>query len=160
MIFNAHRLSAEELAAVLADPEKVGALFQGDPDDLDLDLDLDKAWHGLHYLLTGDTYEIRGDAGPAVLGGEPIGPDLGMGPARLLMPDAVRAVAAGLDAVDEATLLARFDPAAMSEAEIYPHIWDDGGDEFDGYLLPNFTALRDFYRAAAEHGDGVLLAVT
>nr|WP_030503290.1 YfbM family protein [Micromonospora purpureochromogenes] len=156
MIFNARRLSAEELAAVLADPEKVGALFQGGPDELDLD----KAWHGLHYLLTGDTYEIRGDAGPAVLGGDPIGPDLGMGPARLLMPDAVRSVAAGLDAVDEATLRARFDPAAMSEAEIYPHIWDDGGAEFDGYLLPNFTALRAFYRAAAARNDAALLAIT
>ena len=48
----------------------------------------------------------------------------------------------------------------MSEAEIYPHIWEDGDDEFDVYLLTNFTALRDFYRAAAEHGDGVLLAIT
>ena len=51
MIFNARRLSAEELAAVLADPEKVGTLFQGGPDELDLD----KAWHGLHYLLNGTT---------------------------------------------------------------------------------------------------------
>ncbi|MEU4792832.1 YfbM family protein [Micromonospora tulbaghiae] len=156
MIFNARRLSAEELAAVLADPEKVGTLFQGGPDELDLD----KAWHGLHYLLNGTTYEVRGDAGPAIIGGDPIGPDLGMGPARLLMPDAVRAVAAGLDAIDETTLRARFDPAAMSEAEIYPHIWDDGDDEFDSYLLPNFTALRDFYRDAAASGDAVLLAVT
>ncbi|MBO4141047.1 YfbM family protein [Micromonospora tulbaghiae] len=156
MIFNARRLSAEDLAAVLTDPEKVGTLFQGGPDELDLD----KAWHGLHYLLNGTTYEVRGDAGPAIIGGDPIGPDLGMGPARLLMPDAVRAVAAGLDAVDETTLRARFDAAAMSEAEIYPHIWDDGDDEFDNYLLPNFTVLRDFYRAAAEHGDGVLLAIT
>lgn len=156
MIFYARRLSAEELAAVLADPEKVGTLFPGGPDELDLD----KAWHGLHYLLTGTTYEVRGDAGPAIIGGDPIGPDLGMGPARLLMPDAVRAVAAGLDAIDEATLRARFDPAAMSEAEIYPHIWDDGDDEFDGYLLPNFTRLRDFYRDAAASGDAVLLAVT
>ena len=69
-------------------------------------------------------------------------------------------MAAGLDAVDDATLRARFDPAAMSEAEIYPHIWDDGEDEFDNYLLPHFTALRDFYRDAAASGDAVLLAVT
>ncbi|ADU09533.1 YfbM family protein [Micromonospora aurantiaca] len=156
MVFTARRLSGAELATVLADPDTVGTLFQGGPDELDLD----KAWHGLHYLLTGTTYEIRGDAGPAIVGGEPIGPDLGMGPARLLMPDAVRTVAAGLDAVDDATLRARFDPEAMSEAEIYPHIWDDGDDEFDGYLLPYFTALRDFYRDAAASGDAVLLAVT
>ncbi|MEU5914881.1 YfbM family protein [Micromonospora sp. NPDC047527] len=156
MIFNARRLSAEELAAVLADPEKVGTLFQGGPDELDLD----KAWHGLHYLLTGDTYEIRGDVGPAILGGDPIGPDLGMGPARLLTPDVVRAVAAGLGTLDEATLRDRYDPAALSDAEIYPHIWDDGDDEFDNYLLPHFTALRDFYRTGAERGEAVLLAVT
>ncbi|MEU5908782.1 YfbM family protein [Micromonospora sp. NPDC047467] len=156
MIFNARRLSAEELAAVLADPEKVGTLFQGGPDELDLD----KAWHGLHYLLTGDTYEIRGDVGPAILGGDPIGPDLGMGPARLLTSDVVRAVAAALGTLDEATLRDRYDPAALSDAEIYPHIWDDGDDEFDNYLLPHFTALRDFYRTAAERGEAVLLAVT
>ncbi|RLQ10763.1 DUF1877 family protein [Micromonospora sp. BL1] len=156
MVFTARRLSGEDLATVLADTGTVGTLFDGGPHELDLD----KAWHGLHYLLNGTTYEVRGDAGPAIIGGDPIGPDLGMGPARLLMPDAVRAVAAGLDAVDDATLRARFDPAAMSEAEIYPHIWDDGEDEFDNYLLPHFTALRDFYRDAAASGDAVLLAVT
>ncbi|WP_431946969.1 YfbM family protein [Micromonospora marina] len=156
MVFTARRLSGAQLATVLAEPDTVGTIFHSGPDELDLD----KAWHGLHYLLTGDAYEIRGDAGPAVLGGDPIGPDLGMGPARLLMPDAVRAVAAGLDAVDDATLRARFDPAAMSEAGIYPHIWNDGVDEFDNYLMPNLTALRDFYRDAAARGDAALLAVT
>ena len=156
MVFTARRLSGEQLATVLADPETVGTLLDGGPDELDLD----KAWHGLHYLLNGTTYEVRGDAGPAIVGGDPIGPDLGMGPARLLMPDAVRAVAAGLDAVDDATLRARFDPAAMSEAEIYPHIWDDGDDEFDSYLLPNFAALCTFYRDAAARGEAVLLAIT
>ncbi|MEU9511381.1 YfbM family protein [Micromonospora sp. NPDC048169] len=156
MVFTARRLSGEQLATVLADPETVGTLLDGGPDELDLD----KAWHGLHYLLNGTTYEVRGDAGPAIVGGDPIGPDLGMGPARLLMPDAVRTVAAGLDAVDDATLRARFDPAAMSEAEIYPHIWDDGDDEFDSYLLPNFAALCTFYRDAAARGEAVLLAIT
>jgi len=47
----------------------------------------------------------------------------------------------------------------MAAAEIYPHIWAVGTDEFDSYLAPNFAELRRFYRTAATNGQAVLLAI-
>src|SRR5438105_15078040 len=47
---------------------------------------LEKAWHGLHYLLT----VTMPDGGPLAFGlerGEPVGEDLGYGPARVLHHD-------------------------------------------------------------------------
>jgi hypothetical protein len=158
-------LSAEELAAVLADPTAVDTLLYGDLHDdeaemPDPELDLDKSWHGIHYLLTGTAWQISEGAGAAILGGDEIGQDDGYGPARLLDPDTVRSVTTALDALDVEMLRARFDPDAMTAAEIYPDIWTDGTEEFDSYLAPNFTELRRFYRVAAANGQAVLLAIT
>lgn len=158
------RLSTGELRAVLDDPTKVNALLYGDLDDEgaatpEPDLDLDKAWHGIHYLLTGTAWEWGEEpAGAAILGGDVIGEDNGYGPARLLRPEAVRAIAAALDALSVEELRARFDPDAMAAADIYPNIWGTD-DEFDNYLAPYFTELRRFYAAAAANGQAVLLAI-
>ncbi|MGC4896096.1 YfbM family protein [Micromonospora sp. DT31] len=161
MIFSGRRLSGEELAAVQADPDTVIAVLDTEPTGPEPagSVDLDKAWHGLHYLLTGSAHEIPEGPGEAILGGDPIGPDLGMGPARLLEPKLVARVAAALDSMDETTLRARYDPAALGEAEVYPHVWEDGDVEFDDYLLPHYHELRTFYRNAAARGEAVLLTV-
>ena len=150
MLFVGRRLSGDELRAVREDAAVVPSLFIEAPE-----LDLDKAWHGIHFLLTGSAWEVGEGAGAAILGGEPIGPEVGQGPARLLGPELVRAVADGLAAIDAGTLRERFDPAAM--AEIYPSVWDE---DFDTYLAPYFAALREFYRLAAAEGQAVLVAVT
>ncbi|MER7002836.1 YfbM family protein [Dactylosporangium sp. NPDC000555] len=166
MVWIGRRLSADELREVLEDPAKVDELLYGDLDDDEAEmpdpaLDLDKSWHGIHYLLTGTPWEIGSDAaGAAILGGDEIGEDGGYGPARLLRPDAVRGIAAALDGLSIEVLRARFDPQAMTAADIYPTIWADGIDEFDSYLAPHFTELRSFYRTAAAGGQAVLLAIT
>ncbi|MEN3614350.1 YfbM family protein [Plantactinospora sp. ZYX-F-223] len=165
MVLVGRRLSAEELAAVLADPETVDTLLYGDLDDEaaempEPELDLDKSWHGIHYLLTGTAWHIGEGAGAAILGGDVIGQDGGYGPARLLDPATVHAIATALDALNVETLRARFDPNAMATAGIYPDIWANGTEEFDNYLAPNFTKLRRFYQTAAVHRQAVLLAIT
>jgi len=167
MVLIGHRLSADELQAVLEDPTVVTSLIFGDLDDdddadmPDPDLDLDKSWHGIHFLLTGTGWEVgEGAAGAAILGGDDIGEDNGYGPARLLRPETVRAVADALDALTIETLRARFDPHAMAAAEIYPDGWTGEADEFDAFLAPHFAELHRFYRTAAENGEAVLLAIT
>ncbi|MEU4424026.1 YfbM family protein [Actinoplanes sp. NPDC024001] len=160
-----HRLSAARLQEALDDPSVVETLLFGDLDDDDAEmpepeLDLDKSWHGLHYLLTGTAWEIGPGAGAAILGGEEVGEDGGYGPPRVLGPEAVRSISAALAAIDPAALRERFDPAAMTTAEIYPEVWDEGEEVFDDFLAPRFEQLREFYRAAASHGDGVVLAIT
>lgn len=165
MVLIGHRLTADEFRAVQENPESVEELLFGDFEDDDAEmpepeLDLDKAWHGIHFLLNGAAWTVGEGAGAAVLGGEEIGEDNGYGPARLLGPQAVQAIAAGLGALSVEALRARFDPQAMDAADIYPGIWDEGIEAFDTYLGPYFAQLREFYQAAAAGGQAVLLALT
>ena len=157
------RLSSAELQAVLDDPTTADVLLFGDLDDDDAEmpdpeLDLGKNWHAIHYLLTGSAWDIGEGAGAAVLGGVEIGEDRGYGPARVLDPDSARVVATELDALRVETMRARFDPDAMAAAEIYPNGWDGGDAEWNG-LVEHLAELRRFYRAAAENGQAVLLAI-
>lgn len=94
----------------------------------------------------------------AILGGEPIGEDLGYGPARLLLPPAVQAVAEALAVVEETGLRSRLDGAAMEEAGVYPSICDED-DVFETYLWPHFEELRDFYLVASRMGDAVIQTI-
>jgi len=166
MVLIGNRLSTDELQAVLNDPATVTTLLYGDLDDEDAEmpepeLDLDKSWHGIHYLLTGTAWEIGEGASAAILGGEEIGEDGGYGPARILRPELVRTIAAALDTLDVETLRARFNPAAMAAADIYPDGWADVTDDvFDSYFAPYFTEPRRFYKTAAANDQAVLLAIT
>ncbi|MEU8819592.1 YfbM family protein [Actinoplanes sp. NPDC048796] len=155
MIFVGRRLPNDEVEAVLDDPEAIDALLYGDGPG---QIDLDKSWHALHFLLTGTTWDITEGAGSALLGGTVVGDDNGYGPPRLLRPAEVRAVADALTPITPDILRARWNPKALSEAEIYPDAWDP--TDFGHYLEPNFTTLRDFYRAAAAENQAVLIAIT
>ena len=83
--------------------------------------DLEKAWHGLHYLLSGTVGEPDESAlGRAVLGGTEVGEDFsGYGAARRFPPAEVGEVAAALGASDD-EVMGRFDPQRMAELQIYP----------------------------------------
>jgi hypothetical protein len=164
----ARRLSAVELRAVLDEPSTASTLLYGDLNDEDAEmpdpeLDLDKSWHAIHYLLTGTAWDIGDDAaGAAILGGDEVGEDDeddGYGPARLLDPESVRAIADALDTLDPETLRARLDPTMMAAAEIYPNVWTDGTVDFDNVIAPHFAELRRFYRSAATEGHAVLIAI-
>jgi hypothetical protein len=119
------------------------------------ELSLDKAWHGLHFILTGSHLEVEGRLGQAILGGAEVGEDFaGYGPARALDAGLVAAVSGALDAPgleDEAA--GRYDPGRMNELEIYPFGWDAAGRE---WLLSALADLRRFYRDAAAAGRAVV----
>jgi hypothetical protein len=157
MILVGRRLDQDELGRLLADPSLTHELL--DEEHSALELDLDKAWHGLHFLLADSPWETVDGAGEAVLGGDPIGDDVGYGPARLMTPAKVRVVAAGLRDVGVDALRGRYDAATLSAAQIYPDIWAEP-DVFDSYLAPNFTRLRDLFLRASDAGQAVLLAIT
>jgi hypothetical protein len=126
------------------------------------EVDLDKAWHGLHFLFTGAS---DGDDEPScylLTGGDEVGEvEWGDPVARMLGPAQVRSFGGFLNGFDRETLTARFDPARMTELEIYPDvIWErDERDETLGYLFENFETLRDFVARAADSGDSVVIRV-
>jgi len=93
-----------------------------------------------------------------VLGGEDLGEDLGYGPARFLTPEQVEDVAATLRTVDVDELASKYAPEEMELAEIYPGvIWVKDSENALEYVLENYERLVEFYSAAAERGDGMIL---
>lgn len=121
-------------------------------------LRIDKSWHGIHFLLTGSAWGGKPPLSNAVNGGKEFGPDLGYGPARFLTPDQVKEVAAALDEITKETLRARFNPKAMTEAEIYS--WhEDEGEEGLEYFLHYYDEVRAYFQQAARKGNGMLLSV-
>jgi hypothetical protein len=122
--------------------------------------DLDKAWHGIHYLLTGTAFEGEHPRNFLLSGGKPVGKiDVGYGPARTLTALETREVHAALSALSDESLMARFNPEDMLAKQIYPEIWDrdPADDDTLGYLMEYVQVLRGFVGEAANDGMGLLI---
>lgn len=156
MIWVAYRRSAGEAAELVESTDSIELLLESDDDETSVDLD--KTWHGIHWLLTGSHDPTDDVTSEVIFGGQPVGEDLGYGPARLLDPERVRAVASILRALPADELRQRVDLEAMSAADLYPDIWDEA-DVFDEYLAPAYDELRAFYADAAHEGQAVIQTI-
>ena len=152
-------VSAATLATLRRDPDNAEAMLYPDDDaDVEGSFDVDKAWHGLHYLLTGTGYEGEAPIRWAILGDQDLGADLGMGGSSFLTPGQVREVAAALADFTEAELRANFDPHEMAAFDIYPGIiWMRDGQEALDFVMAHFAPLVQFYADAAARGDAVVI---
>jgi hypothetical protein len=127
-----------------------------------LSADLDKAWHGIHYLLTGTAWEGREPLNFLLAGGRPVGDiDVGYGPARVLSAAETRAAHDALAQLGDDELRRRFDPAEMMSKEIYPEIWDRPPEEDDTieYLMEYVGILRAFLAQAVEKRQGLVVCL-
>ena len=117
-------------------------------------LSLDKAWHGVHYLLSGRSEPEASPRG-AIFGGREIGDDdFGYGPARYFLPTEVGEIAGELTGAHvEDELRERYEPAELTARHIYPGGWEvaDGA-----WLIESFRELRDFFGEAAGRGSAIL----
>lgn len=123
-------------------------------------LDIDKAWHGLHFLLTGSGEPTNDIRSKAIFGGKEIGDDVGYGPARLLTANEVKTIARALKSETSEKLRARYDPKRMDALGIYPGIWVRDGTEALHYLLENYAALVAFYEKSAAAGHAILIVLS
>jgi hypothetical protein len=82
-------------------------------------LRLDKTWHILHYLLTGHA-DAAAAPGNFLLSGEPLGADLGYGPARLQDVASTRAFRDFMAPLTSDRLVERMDWVRMAKLRIYP----------------------------------------
>src|SRR5258708_31641956 len=99
MIGNLRPASDADIARLLANPGEITRYLYGGGSDATTreSVVLDKAWHAIHYILTGS--RLGGDAPLNFLAAEgtPVGDvDVGFGPARVLTSQEVKAVASGL----------------------------------------------------------------
>ncbi|GMU82303.1 MAG: hypothetical protein AMXMBFR47_21740 [Planctomycetota bacterium] len=140
--------------------------FGGDEDGDDSDderledhgnsLNIDKAWHAMHFALTGTAWE--GDFPWAFLqvGGAQIGDeDVGYGPARAFTSDEVSAIADALDTLSQADFAARLDLQKLARHSIYPEIWKNA-DSIE-YVVEYYDRVVEFMRAAARKRKGILV---
>jgi hypothetical protein len=181
-------LTEEQLEHILGDAKNIRYYLYGDtndftsfwklllgkktvkPDTLKLEwaplddsqsMDLDKAWNGIHYLLTGTGFEGEWPFN-FILAGQDIGDqDVGYGPARGIHASQVREISEALKPLTKEELMKRFDPKKMMELEIYPTIWDRDPKDDDtlGYLMEYYGRLKTFIHQAAENHMALILYI-
>ena len=108
---------------------------------------LEKAWHGLHFLLTGSAWEGLWPLGFLLQGGETSGDD--DNEERLLNPAAVRQVDAALSEISDEQLWSRFDPEMMEKEGVYPSIWNEPEADLRQEYLLYFQELKSLVHEAA-----------
>ena len=118
--------------------------------------DLDKAWQGIHWLLTGSAFSTDEPLCYLLARGQEVSfTDFGYGPARTLTSSQVAAWDDALSKISSEQLGRRFDAKAMLAADVYPQIWIEP-DSLD-YLLDAYRRLRDFVTAARRAQAGLLV---
>ena len=126
-------------------------------------LSVEKSWHMLHYLLTGHvgTGQAPGDV---LLSGEELGEDVGYGPARLHEESKTSAFSRFLDGQDSARLRARTDFDAMNRAGVLYGTGEPGDEGLHKMLHEEiaiyFQLLRDYVRAMADKGNGLMVWIS
>ena len=126
-------------------------------------VDIEKAWHCLHFLLTGTASEGDPPLDFIVCGGREVGDeDVGYGPARAFTSVEVKAIADALELVSIEELARRFDGKRMDELEIYPAVgtWteiDPKSPDSFGYFSGAFDAVKALARRGRDEGLGLLV---
>ena len=84
--------------------------------------------------------------------------DPGTGPAAVLAPNEVTRLSAALGSVCPETLPAHYEPEIMDRMLVFPEHWREEGDELlSEYIAPSLARLQQFYRAANEQEQYVLV---
>lgn len=162
LIGHVYLLSPERASALLADPSSLSEVIDRAYNEPQVGfVDMDKAWHCLHFLLTGSA--IGGDPplGFILTGGHAVGTeDLGRGPARVFLPAQAAEIAAALGRLEWPQLLARFDLQKLEKLNVYPGGFRELNLRSDyevGYYLGPFEELKRVTVKAAAEGLGMLV---
>jgi hypothetical protein len=152
------RLFPITITEVAPGPDIEAAAAARDPESV---LDIEKAWQGLHFLLTGTAEEGEEPASFLIRGGEDLGDE---GGARALGPNDVLRFADHLATLSSEQLEQRYDPVRMTRLRIYPtQIWKRPPSEGESpreWLLASFVDLKAFFEKAAAAGDAVVIQVS
>lgn len=127
------------------------------------EIDLDKAWHALHFLYTGSEWEGPPPESFLLNGGQTIGDvDVGYGPARALTSSEVARANDFLKIFDLQRLAAAYDPKKLSEADIYPDIWNRevGNDDVLAYVCEYHEILRTFLQQTVDKSMGLVISIS
>lgn len=158
MIGNFMAVTDLELRRLFVKPERVADFLYDENADARKEIDVDKAWHAIHFLLTGDAWGGALPLAFIVLGNEIGDVDVGYGPARGFTSAQVKQIDEALRDIDAATLMSRWDARAVRAAEIYGVDPDNVEDETD-YVGGYYESLREFVREAAAADCAIIVYV-
>ena len=102
-------------------------------------IDFDKAWHGLHFVLSGEVGATEHPLGILVnMDSEP-------GSVRLVAAETMRQFDSALRELTDEDLRDRYNAAEMARYTLYMSDWFvEEGSEGWSYIAQNLTALRKF----------------
>jgi len=159
MIGNFLRVTKAELDVYLKDSSLLeDRIYNDETEDKNL-VDTDKAWAGIIFLLTGKDFEEAEDHPlmKVFFSGQLIDEeqDMGYGPAHYLTPQQVSELNKEISPITIADLKKNFDIKKMTEAEVYPTIWDEGEEAFD-YLAEYFKIMQQVYSDAVKNNEAII----
>ncbi len=131
--------------------------------DEGLQSDIDKAWHGIHFLLTGSAWEGEEPLNFIVAGGEVIEEsDTGYGPNRVFTSQQVKQIDNALQVISKEEIESRFDQKKMMDEDIYQNIWDRSKEEDDtlGYISECFVAMKQCIHSFASKNMGIVVGLS
>src|SRR5262245_1941304 len=148
----------DQIDELLADPEGVSEFLEVLEEEEKI-IDLDKAWHGIHFLLTGSAWEGEEPLCYLVKGGELVGQE--GDDARVLRPDQIADWANALSTISADDLRKRYDPAAMKKADIYAMICDRVDEEPGNleYMLPYYEDLCSFLEKTKKENKWAIVSI-
>lgn len=120
---------------------------------------IDKAWHAIHYTLTGKIWEFSKDdiLSQLVMGGVPVNDeDTGYGPMRLLDKDIVSQLAEALEEWNETAFRKKFNLKDMAENDIYPIMAEVEDEQFFQYVWISLDALKKFFNDAVQKNQSII----
>ena len=121
-----------------------------------------KAWHGLHFLLTGiadtENFILATPLDKVVLGGVAIEQETTYGQMRMLTSEEVQEISLALQSLNHEELYSRLDASAFNSANIYPayNHWEAGEME---WVLEDYANLVQFFHDAAASNEVILLSI-
>ncbi len=121
--------------------------------------DLDKAWHALHFLLTGDADGGDFPLNFLMTGGQEVGEDIGYGPIRILMTEDVRELKQNLDKIDMTTFKKKYNSADLNKNEVYP-LASNWTQEEEPWLVEEYENLKKFVDEAYYNSKGLYITIT
>src|SRR3984893_16188100 len=124
MIGNLRPASDSEIEQLLAHPSEITRFLYGAEAEGRERVVLNKAWHAIHFALTGSRLGGEEPLNFLVSEGTPVGEvDVGFGPARVLTSQQVHQLAAALATIEPDEVAARVDLKKFDDEVIYPGNW-------------------------------------
>ena len=158
MVIYLRRASSADISRLRVDPADWETFaFEEGQSGVDL-IEFDKAWHALHFMLTGSAGGTGNPLGIIAEDGEMLGTDEhGFGGFSVISPSQMQAFHEALQKLSDSELEGRYDPTTMAREDVYlADLFVDEGAEALEYVMQGVPDLRRFSASVAERGEGAI----